>query len=143
MLGPGLDPHDPLTSMLMAGSENYISSPYYPWGNMPGQNKTGASQPSAGGMFSTLAPSALEKSDSFATSAAKPGQDSDEQSTSLPAGVNFDFNPDNANSKGVHGFGASLSRETSHGSGQASAGEGFWDTFVQDGGWTDETAATS
>jgi len=33
MLGPVLDPSNPFSAALMAGSENYISSPYFPWGN--------------------------------------------------------------------------------------------------------------
>lgn len=144
MLGPALDPRDPMTSMLMAGSENYTSSPYYPWGNMQSMSKLEATRPSFGGMFSTLAPSALDTSESFSATAAKSGADASDNDIAPSAGLDFNFGQDSINYKGVTGFSTSLTRENSAtgiGSGQITPGEGFWDTFVQDGGWTDETAA--
>jgi hypothetical protein len=144
MLGPGLDPRDPMTSMLMAGSENYTSSSYYPWGNMQGASKLEATRPTFDGMFSTLAPSALENSDDFSTTPSKSAEGSNDNTTAPSAGLEFNFSQDNSNFKGISGFGSSLTRESSAnglGSGQITPGEGFWDSFVQDGGWTEETTA--
>ena len=144
MLGPALDPQNPMTSMLMAGSENYTSSPYYPWGNMQSGSKIDAARSSYGGMFSTLAPSALESSDGFSVTGAKFGADLNDSSSAPSAGLDFNFNQDGSSLKGMPGFASGLTRESSvtgPASGQITPGEGFWDSFVQDGGWADETAA--
>ena len=145
MLGPALDPRNPMTSMLMAGSENYISNPYYPWGHIQNSGKLEPTRPSSGGMFSTLAPSALETSDDFSTTAAKSGQGFNDNSSPPSAGLDFKFNQDTTNPKYVPGFGSGLTQENSAagpGSGQITPGEGFWDSFVQDGGWVEETVGT-
>jgi hypothetical protein len=128
----------------MAGSENYTFSSYYPWGNMQGASKLEATRPTFDGMFSTLAPSALENSDDFSTTPSKSAEGSNDNTTAPSAGLEFNFSQDNSNSKGISGFGSSLTRESSAnglGSGQITPGEGFWDSFVQDGGWTEETTA--
>lgn len=143
MLGPALDPRDPMTSMLMAGSEAYTSSPYYPWGSIQNPSKLEATRPTFGGMFSTLAPSALDNTDPFSATVTKSGEDSADNLTAPSAGLDFSYNQDPTNFKGVSDFGSGLTRENSAtglGSGQITPGEGFWDTFVQDGGWTEETA---
>jgi hypothetical protein len=145
MLGPGLDPLNPMTSMLMAGSENYTSSSYYPWGNMQNASKLEATRPTFSGMFSTLAPSALENSHDFSATAGKSGSDSSDNASAPSAGIDFGYGQDgSSNLKGMSGFGSALSRENSGtglGSGQITPGEGFWDSFVQDGGWMEETPA--
>jgi hypothetical protein len=66
-LGNALDPNDPLTSMMMAGSENlpsqYNYGTYYP-------NPKAQHAPSYDGLMGTLAPSALDVTplDDYATS---------------------------------------------------------------------------
>lgn len=146
MLGPALDPHDPMTSMLMAGSESYNSGSYYPWDNMQSPSKLDTTRPSFDGMFSTLAPSALEDSNDFSTTATKPRSGSNESVAAPSDGLHFNFNQDSTNLKGMPGFGSGLVRENSAnslGSGQITPGEAFWDSFVQDGGWTEEGAAAN
>ncbi len=145
MLGPAFDPRDPMTSMLMAGSEQYTSSPYYPWGNMHHTNKFEATTPSFGGMFSTLAPSALEKSDSLSAAASKPADGSNDSSSVPYTGLDLNNNQANTNLKNFPSFGTGLTRENSASgfcSGQITPGEGFWDSFVQDGGWSEEAGTT-
>lgn len=133
-----------MTSMLMAGSENYISSPYYPWGNMQSMNKLEATRPTFGGMFSTLAPSALDNTENFSVTAAKSASGTNDSTSAPSAGLDFNFGQETANFKGVTGFDTSLTRQNSAtglGSGQITPGEGFWDSFVQDEGWTEEAVA--
>lgn len=145
MLGPAFDLRDPMASMLMAGSEQYTSSPYYPWGNMHNTNKFEATTPSFGGMFSTLAPSALEKSDTLSALASKSADGSNDSSSVPSAGLDLNINQDNTNLKNFPSFGTGLTRENSASgfcSGQITPGEGFWDSFVQDGGWTEEAGTT-
>lgn len=144
LLGPGLDPRDPMTSMLMAGSEQFTSSPYYPWGNMQSTSKFEATRPPFSGMHSTLAPSALEISDNLSSPAVKSGEGSKDESAAPSTGLDFHYDQDSPNFKGS-GFGTGLTRENSAhslGSGQITPGEGFWDSFVQDGGWSEEATGT-
>lgn len=144
MLGPGLDPQDPFSAMLMAGSENYTSSPYYPWGSMQNTSKVDSTQNQVSGMFSTLAPSALENCNDLPATAAKPGNESSDNASAPSSGLDFS-SPEITNLKCTQGFSGGLPREdsiTGLGSGQITPGEGFWDSFVQDGGWTEE-ATTS
>lgn len=149
LLGPGLDPTNPFTSVLMAGSENYISSPYYPWGNMQSYDKvdqqTSPMKPSYDGMSATLAPSALDvTTDSHSVASAK-AEPTNEISGSPSAGLDFNSSQE-GNSKEIGGPSSSgLTREDSGqsiSSGQITPGEGFWDSFVQDGSWTDDGNVT-
>jgi hypothetical protein len=145
MLGPALDPRDPMTSMLMAGSEQYTSNSYYPWGNMQNTSKFDATIPSFSGMYSTLAPSALDNTETLSASATKSADGSNDHSSVPSAGLDLNGNQDNTNLKSFHSFGTGLTREnsaTSFCSGQITPGEGFWDSFVQDGGWTEEAGAS-
>ena len=144
MLGSALDPMDPFSSMLMAGSENMISNSYYPWGALQMPAKPGMStapiHPSYNGMSATLAPSALDVcNESLATTTCAPAAS---DSTGAPAGLDFNFSQDSNTTKVFHGFAApGLTRENSAqglASGQMTPAEGFWDSFVQDGGWADE-----
>ena len=142
LLAPGLDPNDPFTSSLMAGSENYTSNPYYPWGNMQSLGKVGemtsSIHPSYNGMSATLAPSALYNgADILSATPAATAVSND--SASAPSG-GFDFSLSQENSeKSSHQY-----HDNNHGlaSGQLTPAEGFWDSFVQDGGWTEEPTAT-
>lgn len=144
MLGPALDPRDPMTSMLMAGSENFTSSPYYPWGGVQASAKLGTTHPSFAGMFTTLAPSALENSPDLSATAEKARPNSNEGASAASIGLDFNVGQDNMSLTGIPGLSTGLTRENSTiglGSGQITPGEGFWDSFVQDGGWGEETTA--
>lgn len=140
LLGPGLDPNDPFTSVLMAGSENYISNPYYPWGNVQGNGKLVETaitmHTSCNGMSATLAPSVLESGADalLATTATTPP--SNYNNTMPSSGLGFNFSQE---SKVFDSY----SRDDSTqglGSGQATPAEGFGDSFIQDGGWSEEVA---
>lgn len=150
LLGPALDPSDPFTSMLMAGSEPFIQSQYYPWHNP--QNTTPAPKseihPSWNSMSATLAPSALDMHDIFSyppsmkdggptSTSATAAESKNNPDPSLPSWA-LDFSFDNM--KGI----GSLSRENSAqglGSGQITPGDGIWDTFINEGGsWGEEAA---
>lgn len=126
MLAPALDPNDPFSAMLLNGSEQHISSSYYPWGTM-NQGKMGELPSTYSGMSSTLAPSALDN-ESLSRSGSVPS-----------SGLNLDFGQDNKYS--FHGPGTTM--EGANGgftSGQITPGEGFWDSFVQDSGWNEDSA---
>jgi hypothetical protein len=141
LLGPGLDPNDPFTSVLMAGSESYISNPYYPWGNVQSSGKleeTITMHPSCNGMSATLAPSVLESgADALsATTATAPA--SNDNNAVPSSGLGFNFSQE---SKVFDSY----SRDDSTqglGSEQVTPAEGFWDSFVQGGGWSEEAAKT-
>jgi hypothetical protein len=142
LLGPGLDPNDPFTSVLMAGSENYISNPYYPWGNLQGSCKlaetTIAMHPSFNGMSATLAPSVLEfGADALsATTATTPP--SNGNNTVPSSGLGFNFSQDGKvfDSYSRDGSTQGLS------SGQVTPAEDFGDSSIQGGGWCEEAATT-
>ena len=142
LLGGTMDPNDPFTSSLMAGSENYISNPYYPWTNMQAQGKMGSMtpsfiHPSYNGMSATLAPSALDNSTSESGSATTGKSGTPYDSTRAPSsGFDFSLSQEN-NAKGFH-----YPESQGLTSGQATPGDGFWDAFVQDGQWTEEPATT-
>ena len=130
LLGSALDPNDPLTSMMMAGSENMAPSNFF--------NSTPASlskqrnfHPSYDGMSATLAPSALDMSQGMfgtqppttSASLGKPGFQLAFDST-FP-----DF------TKGQPMFGGPNS---SNGSGTVTPGlDGGWDAFINDNTWTE------
>jgi len=132
MLGPALDPNDPFSAMLMNGSENFMSSPYSPWGTQQiGKSSHPVSMhPSYDGMSATLAPSALENSPESlsATPASKSTLTGD--GTSAPSsGFDFSFGQElTMGNGGAQGLA----------SGQITPGEGFWDSFVQENGWSEE-----
>ena len=159
---PQFDVNDPTYAMLMQGSDQYISSAYYPWHDMNQSGLKGMPvHPSAyQGMSVTLAPSALEQ---HVMNHEEPSQNntSISQAThhhssiaqlSLPPTTGLDFNF-SQESKGFDFGGAGMSREDSlqgifkasgMPSGQVTpAGEGFWDNFVMDGSWEDEQAHKS
>ena len=136
MLAPALDPTDPFSAMLLNGSEQHISSSYYPWGNMQ-QGKMGELPSTYSGMASTLAPSDLDNERLSATGS----RDTSLTSTSGPPGLNLDFGGQD-NKLSFHGAGTTM--DGANGgftSGQITPGEGFWDSFVQDGGWSEDSTA--
>lgn len=130
LLGSALDPNDPLTSMMMAGSENMAHPNFY--------NSTPASlskqrnfHPSYDGMSATLAPSALDMSQGMV------GTQPPTTSTSLGnPGFQLAFDstfPDFT--KGQPMFGGPNS---SNGSGTVTPGlDGGWDAFINDNPWTE------
>lgn len=132
MLGPALDPNDPFSAMLLNGSQQHISSPYYPWGNVQ-QGKMGELPATYSGMASTLAPNPL---DNEGKSASGSGD------TSAPSsGLNLDLG-DQDNKFAFHGLGSTMEgANDGFTSGQITPGEGFWDSFVQDGGWSEESTS--
>ena len=142
LLGPGLDPNDPFTSVLMAGSENYISNPYYPWSNVQSNSKlaetTITMHASCNGMSATLAPSVLESGADALSATTATTPPSNDNNIVPSSGLGFNFSQE---SKVFDSY----SRDDSTlglGSGQVTPAEGFGDSFIQDGGWCEEAAAT-
>jgi hypothetical protein len=140
---PGFDSNDPSYNMLMQGSDQYISDPYYPWHDMQGAIKGMPVHPSHyPGMSATLAPAALEHAvDSKVDNATATTTSSTPAATTQPltpgaptSGLEFNFSQESK----AFNFGAGL------GSGQVTpGGEGFWDHFVMDGSWEDGAANAS
>lgn len=128
MLGPSLDPNDPLTSMFMAGSE-HMPQPFQH--SAPLQKPRNFCSP-YDGMSATLAPSALDMTphhDSHNPSLAPSG------SMSAPplqmSFSDFDFGKGQFYNSGG----------SSHGSGSATPGfDGSWDAFIDTGAWTENPA---
>lgn len=140
---PGFDSNDPSYNMLMRGSDQYISDPYYPWHDMQGAIKGMPVHPSHyPGMSATLAPAALEHAvDSKVDNTTATTTSSTPAATTQPltpgaptSGLEFNFSQESK----AFNFGAGL------GSGQVTpGGEGFWDHFVMDGSWDDGAANAS
>lgn len=153
MLAPALDPNDPLSANLMAGSEQFLSNPHYPWpsssANQSLKSMTSSPtqvHPSFDGMLSTLAPSALQfngGNESYTLSSSTSGASLD-TSAAPSTGIDFNLSQDSTQLKGMHMSGASqfMGRDNSSGSGQATPGEGFWESFVQDGIWTGDGSSS-
>ena len=130
LLGATLDPNDPLTSMLMAGSEN-LPQPYF---NFNPQHATPKYHPSYDGMSATLAPSALDMSPSH-TSYTDPSSATN-TSVSTPS-FNYGLDSSLGDFKGIS-YGTSSS---AHGSGSVTPGaDGGWDAFINDSPWTENAA---
>lgn len=128
MLGPNLDPNDPLTSMFMAGSEHMPQ----PFQHSAPLHKPRNFHPSFDGMSATLAPSALDMTPNHglpAPSLAPSG------SMSAPP-FHMSFSDLDFSKGGFYNSGSS------HGSGTATPGgiDGGWDAFIDAGVWTDNTA---
>lgn len=126
MLGPSLDPTDPLTSMFMAGSE-HMSQPFQ---HSAPLQKPRAFHSSYDGMSATLAPSALDMTPNHGlpTSSAVPSG----SMSAPPFQMSFselDF------TKGQY-----YNSGSSHGSGTATPGiDGSWDAFIDTGAWAENT----
>lgn len=138
MLGPALDPNDPFSAQLMAGSEAFTNGAGYPWGDAGHGVKGMPVHPSAWpGMSATLAPSALMSTPT--STASTPGTSApatSRDSVAPSTGLDFHFSQE---SKGLNlsnfdGFGSDAVD-----SGQVTPGEGFWDNFVHDNSWNEET----
>lgn len=127
-----LDPNDPFTASLMNGSEQYLSNPYYPWGNdmHPGM-KAAHAPASYQNMSVTLAPAAItsQPESLAATPISNPNLDGAMTSSYDPLGLNH------------IGMYQAHSPHSLH-SGQNTPGESFWSNFVQDGSWEGEPQAS-
>lgn len=130
LLGSVLDPNDPLTSMLMAGSENMMQS-YY--GSSPSLPKQQNFHPSYDGMSATLAPSALDIS-SHQVIGLPPNSavSSSSLSGTPPFSLGFaDGLPDVKSQNFTRS-------SSSHGSGTVTPGiDGGWDAFINDNSWAE------
>ena len=139
LLAGTMDPNDPFTSSLMAGSETFLSNPYYPWHNMQGSGKMGQMNqimhPSYNSLSATLAPCALDngtKTASASTGTSAPSDDSASAS-------GFDFQLfQETNTKGLY-----YPESPGVGSGQVTPAEGFWDSFVEDAYWIENNNSSS
>ncbi|KAK5105408.1 hypothetical protein LTS08_001685 [Lithohypha guttulata] len=131
---PALNMNDQFSASLMHGSEQYVGSPYYPWGNdfnhgmKPMPYHPAVSQ----GMSATLAPSAL------ATTTEPQGAASGRKQHptfegNFPSSHLDPLGLDHLSVPGKEGI-----SPYSIASGQNTPGESFWSNFVQDGGWTDD-----
>lgn len=128
-LGPVLDPSDPFTSMLMAGSEN-IHQPYYNYNTGASTMKGHHFHPSYDGMSSTLAPSALDMSPHFSYSGLSSATSDSLAAPALTFG--FDASGLELKAHNVTGPGSS------HGSGTVTPGvDNGWDSFINDNSWVE------
>jgi len=137
MLGPALNSGDPFASMLMNGSDQYMQSQYYPWGNLQQGVKGMSDYSGYQGMSQTLAPSALDNNYSaLAANGVK------QESSAPSSGLDFGFSQE---SKGLHlnNFPPPMTRQGSQHlpSGQVTPGDGFWDNFVHEPSWSEEVVA--
>lgn len=131
-----LDPHDPYTSSLMQGSDQYLSNHYYPWSTdtSNGMKSMAVSQSAYPNMSVTLAPSALtSQPESLAATPVSTSVDGGAASTASldPLGLNH-----------VGLYGKDAHSPHSLPSGQNTPGESFWSNFVQDGGWEGDSIST-
>lgn len=132
LLGSALDPNDPATAMLMAGSEN-ISMPFN-YDN--GQNaKARGFTHSFGGMSATLAPSALDMS-------VPPMQGQHQSNVSMSSAPNGDstygMDPSMSDYSKLAQQSLYPSGNSSQGSGAATPGlDSGWDSFINDGSWAE------
>ena len=128
LLGPALDPNDPLTSMLMAGNDA-LMPPYYNFGPTTSMSKQRNYHPSYDGMSATLAPSALDVSPDR-LSYNNPSSTSSE-SLATPA---FNFNFDGALGD-LKAADLTRSNSTQGSGGVTPAIDGGWDAFINGNSW--------
>lgn len=139
MLGPALDPNDPFSAQLMAGSDAFTNVAGYPWADMSHGVKGMPVHPSAWpGMSATLAPSALISTPTSAASTPGTSAPTTKDSVAPSSGLDFHFSQESKglNLSNIDGFSSDAVD-----SGQVTPGEGFWDNFVHDGSWAEEAAS--
>jgi hypothetical protein len=147
MVGPALDMNDPFQASLMQGSEQYIASPYYPWGDNSGAMNGMPVHTSAWkGMSATLAPAALATTPAAVSSAASPNTPASATAYDNAApstGLDFGFGSQETKGLNLQNLPHPSIEDVQSGlgSGQQTPGEGFWENFVQDATWADEAAA--
>lgn len=135
LLGSALDPNDPFTNMLMAGSENLPHA--YNYNTTPSTlQKPRSFNQSYDGMSATLAPSALDMSPRHQIYA----QPSTTVSASLASSPAFQLPYDGS----LHDFSKSHlygGANSASGSGTVTpaGNDGGWDAFINDTSWTENT----
>jgi hypothetical protein len=126
MLGPALDPNDPMTSMFMAGSENMIQPFYDPMPSAP--IKPYPAYSSYDGMSATLAPSALDMPPQNLSNLPAAG------SASLLSPFPFGLDGSLSDAKGQ----ACTRSSSSQGSGVGTPGLDIgWESFINDHSWSE------
>lgn len=134
-LGPVLDPNDPFTSMLMAGSEN-VPQPYYNYNTGAPTMKGHHFHPSYDGMSSTLAPSALDMSPHFSYSGLSSASSTSSDSLATPA-LTFGFDASGPEFKAHTATGSG----SAQGSGTVTPGvDNGWDSFINDNPWVENVS---
>lgn len=135
LLGSALDPNDPFTSMLMAGSEN-LPQPYN-YNTTPSTlQKPRSFNQSYDGMSATLAPSALDMSPSHQIYAQPPTTISASPSSSPAFQLPYDGSLHDFSKSQMYAGGNSAC-----GSGTVTPGgiDGGWDAFINDTSWNETT----
>ena len=132
MLGSALDPNDPLTSMLMSGSEN-MAQPFYN-STSASLSKTRNFHPSFDGMSATLAPSALDMAPHHGLPWS--GQGTTGSMSAPPFQMSFDASAFDFSKGQLY-----TSGNSSQGSGAGTPGmDGNWEAFINDGvAWPENT----
>lgn len=135
LLGSALDPNDPFTSMLMAGSEN-LPQPYNHNTNSSTLQKPRSFNQSYDGMSATLAPSALDMSPSHQIYALPSTTISASPASSPAFQLPYDGSYHDFSKSQMYAGGNSAS-----GSGTVTpAGiDGGWDAFINDTSWAETT----
>ena len=135
LLGPALDPNDPFTSMLMAGSEN-LPQPYNPNTTSSTLHKPRSFNQSYEGMSATLAPSALDMSPRHQIYALPTTTISASPASSPAFQLPYDGSFHDFSKSQIYAGGNSAS-----GSGTVTpAGiDGGWDAFINDTSWAENT----
>jgi len=135
LLGSTLNPNDPLTSMLMAGSEIF-PQPYFNYNDLNNLNssnflKGSNFHPSYDGMSATLAPSALDIN--LSRVSYPEATSGTAESTPVPS-FNHAFDGNPGDYKGV----SFMHPGSSGGSGTVTPGiDGSWDAYIDDNSWTE------
>ena len=120
LLGGALDPNDPMTAMLMAGSENFPQWNY----NQPSSTKPRSFHPSFDGMSATLAPSALDMSPGHQQYSTAPS------GGAAPSLGRFDDSMNDLSKSQMY------SGNSCTASGTATPGaDAGWDAFINDSSW--------
>lgn len=132
LLGSALDPNDPMTAMLMAGSEN-MPQPYN-YATQSTLSKTPNVRQAFDGMSATLAPSALDMSPRH-QNIGHPQSTIATMPSSTPA-FQYAFDQGTPDFSKGHMFASGTS---SCGSGPVTPGgiDGGWDAFINDNSWAE------
>ena len=128
LLNGALDPNDPMTSALMAGSDN-MASPYHYSSHAYSKPRSFSS--SFGGMSSTLAPSALDMQSRQQDFSQPTSINSAAPASAPPTQLGFD-NPEFSKSQMFS------SANSSQGSGtETPVLDAGWDAFINDNSWAE------
>ena len=135
LLGSSLDPNDPFTSMLMAGSEN-LPQPYNYNTTSSTLQKPRSFAQSLDGMSATLAPSALDMSPRHQIYAPPPTTVSASPTSSSAFHLPYDGSlPDFCKSQMYTGGNSAAGSGTVTPAGI----DGGWDAFINDTSWNENT----